>query len=524
MPCGPEWWAEVAARARSWSSDGTSALKVPECPEPDCPESECPESECPEEVSAGAAAAFDWASRADARHGGPGLGVASAEDDRAEGARPEGVRVDGAGSQESGGERARGSDRSTWASTPDGAPVSGLGVSSWELVAGVEAAVSGLVVGGVPESGAECLAEVEVLVGARDRLISAITARVGRVHGAGEARAQGYASTRMWLRGGCGMDGGSAGRVLVLAAELARLPVVRARFAAGSLSEGRVYAICVAVGGLTDEQAQVAEPILVGLADQAGPAEVARAGRFLRALLDPGRAGKDEDADYERRFLVVRPSGSGGMEGEFRLPREAAARLRTWLDAYAKPKVEGDERPLRVRNADALMALLENKITTELLVLVNAESLPDDHPADAARADRARTSTARPDTAGTNADPGNPVPTDPHPGSGSVHPDAGDPADADVGGGSAQTGGDAKARSNTDDGHAGGREGECGRCGRAPNRATPGLLLATGQLLSSDSIARLARTSSLVRMVMDADGQVLDMGRAVRLATGAQRR
>ncbi|MFC0549307.1 hypothetical protein ACFFHJ_00280, partial [Planotetraspora thailandica] len=52
----------------------------------------------------------------------------------------------------------------------------------------------------------------------------------------------------------------------------------------------------------------------------------------------------------------------------------------------------------------------------------------------------------------------------------------------------------------------------------------PGLLLATGQLLSPADLERLARTSTLVRLVMDADGQVLDMGRAVRLATGAQRR
>jgi len=391
----------------------------------------------------------------------------------------------------------------------------------------VEAAVSGLVVGGVPESAGECLAEVEVLVGARDRLIAAVAERVGRVHRAGEAKAQGHASTRMWLRGGCGMDGGSAGRLLTLAVELARLPVVRGRFAEGSLSEGRVYAICVAVGGLTDEQVGVAEPILVGLADQAGPAEVVRAGRFLREILDPGSAGKDEDADYGRRFLVVRPSGSGGMEGEFRLPREAAARLRAWLDAYARPRVEGDERPLRVRNADALMALLESKITTELLVLVPAESLPDDHPANAAR---------------TNADPAD-----------SAVVDAGDAADDDVGGGDAgddDTGASASARGGggggRGDGHRGrdggrgagrgdcrgdgrgvgdgGRGGGCGRCGHAPNRAAPGLLLATGQLLSVSELHRLARTSSLIRMVMDADGQVLDMGHAVRLATGAQRR
>ncbi|MFF4126564.1 DUF222 domain-containing protein [Microbispora rosea] len=81
------------------------------------------------------------------------------------------------------------------------------------------------------------------------------------------------------------------------------------------------------------------------------------------------------------------PSSGGGLEGEFSLPREAAARLRALLDAYAKPRAEGDDRPLRVRQADAFIALLEQKIATELLVLVNAESLPTDPAIDAAAGD-----------------------------------------------------------------------------------------------------------------------------------------
>ncbi|MEN3533768.1 DUF222 domain-containing protein [Microbispora sp. ZYX-F-249] len=52
----------------------------------------------------------------------------------------------------------------------------------------------------------------------------------------------------------------------------------------------------------------------------------------------------------------------------------------------------------------------------------------------------------------------------------------------------------------------------------------PGLLLATGQVLPISSLHRLARTSTLVRLVINAEGQVLDMGRKVRLATPAQRR
>ncbi|GAA0983704.1 hypothetical protein GCM10009555_056040 [Acrocarpospora macrocephala] len=67
-------------------------------------------------------------------------------------------------------------------------------------------------------------------------------------------------------------------------------------------------------------------------------------------------------------------------------------------------------------------------------------------------------------------------------------------------------------------------EDACGTCGHAPDRLAPGLLIATGQLLPISDVHRLARTSRLVRMVINAKGQVLDMGRAVRLATPAQRR
>ncbi|MEO3860192.1 DUF222 domain-containing protein [Acrocarpospora sp. B8E8] len=67
-------------------------------------------------------------------------------------------------------------------------------------------------------------------------------------------------------------------------------------------------------------------------------------------------------------------------------------------------------------------------------------------------------------------------------------------------------------------------EEACRTCGHMPDRLAPGLLIATGQLLPISDVHRLARTSRLVRMVVNAQGQVLDMGRAVRLATPAQRR
>jgi hypothetical protein len=121
--------------------------------------------------------------------------------------------------------------------------------------------------------------------------------------------------------------------------------------------------------------------------------------------------------------------------------------------------------------------LLEQQISTELLVLVNAESLPDDHPAKA--------------------------------------PSAGAEADGEDSSG---------AGTQTDEPEPGPEPGVSAGVGGRVDRMVPGLLLATGEWLPVREIHRLARTSSLVRLVMDADGQVLDMGRKVRLANKAQRK
>ncbi|WP_432929273.1 DUF222 domain-containing protein [Microbispora sp. CA-135349] len=183
--------------------------------------------------------------------------------------------------------------------------------------------------------------------------------------------------------------------LLTLAVELARLPRVREKFAAGDLAAGVVEAICTATAHLSDEHASLAEPILLELAGKAGAAEVAKAGRYLRAVLDPDGEERDERADHARRFLRVRP------------------------------------------------------------------------------------------TAGSDVRHG--------------HPPAGTAPGASPG-------------------------ASLGSLLGAVLGAAPGLLLATGQMLPVSSVHRLARTSALVRLVMNADGQVLDMGRKVRLATPAQRR
>jgi hypothetical protein len=488
---------------------------------------------------------------------------------------------------------ARSADGGRWARPED----SGGSVGSGMLVSEVGRMASRLAVAELPDSAGLCLGEAEELLFARDRLDSAIAARVGRVHAAGEARSGGHASTGTWLRASAGLTVGGASALVRLAVQLARLPLVRDRFASGTLAGGSVEAICQVTTRLSDAQAGLAEPILVELADHASPAEILKAGRYLRELLDPGTLDDDADDDYATRFLLTRPSSTGGVEGEFRLPREAGARLREFLTAYARPKGKDDDRPLRVRQADALAALLGKKVTTELLVLVRAESLPSDHPttghpttghpthdtdsthaastvasdtpatgappsqstpgrADTAATDTADSNTADTDTAAADtAHPGTAAADTAH--AGTANADTADPGTADAGtagcsdarsgtpqagdGSTCRTGGPCHTEGTGSAGASAGSadadsaspgnagtgarpaEDACGTCGHVPDRLAPGLLIATGQLLPISDVHRLARTSKLVRMVVDAQGQILDMGRAVRLATPAQR-
>ncbi|KAA9378857.1 DUF222 domain-containing protein [Microbispora cellulosiformans] len=536
-------------------------------------------------------------------------------------------------------------------------------------VAAVAEAAQAVALVPVPEDSGVCLAEAEELSSARDRITSALAARVGRVHRAGEAKSHGHASTKLWLRSAGGMTPAGAGRLLTMSMELVRLHEVRRLFAEGGLPEGIVEVICIATSGLTDDQATTAERILLQLAGSAGAAEVAKAGRYLRAVLDPDGHEKDEQADFDRRFFRVRRRRNGAVEGEFCLPVEAAARLRHLLDNYAKPKADGDDRTQSMRNADAFIAFLENKIVTELLVLVNAESLPDDPPADDPPAEDAAAGHPADSLAGTapartatvpraggdrSADDGgcsavapcavgddasaaaaaggqepvtgraatgdspigdpasappllDPTGSDEHgdlracddiqqshaddPGAhdqeserghrsnrawrpqqarqqqahapdppaehdappGAEHgggtwlgddtrpggepwpgsyawagPGADAPPGAEHGGPSWASGGAWPGGTTWPGGDGWLRGGRAGVGGSVPPgvwlRGLPGLILATGHLLPVVSVHRLARTSTLVRVVMNAAGQVLDMGRKVRLATPAQRR
>ncbi|TQS10414.1 DUF222 domain-containing protein, partial [Microbispora hainanensis] len=261
-----EWWDRLIANSPLWSSDGSSAR----APFPIIGLDARQHADAPGAASTGAAST-----------GAAGTGAAGEAADSADGPDTGAARAaaDGAGASDAGAARG------------DAAGVGGRGRgrvrSSWVVVGSVREVAQELALVPLPDDVDMCLAEAEELLFARDRITCALADRVGRVHATGQAKQHGHASTRSWLRTAAGMTVGGAGRLLMLGAELPRLPQVREKFAVGELAAGVVEAICAAVAGLSDEQASLAEPILVELAGKAGAAEVAKAGRHLRAVLDP---------------------------------------------------------------------------------------------------------------------------------------------------------------------------------------------------------------------------------------------
>ncbi|GGO15456.1 HNH endonuclease signature motif containing protein [Microbispora bryophytorum] len=372
-----EWWDRLTADSPLWSSEGSLAREHFPIADPQ-PARHASRTEADSSASSGLTGGEDTGDDATSAASAAAAAAAAAAGGGAHGSSAHGSSADSAGGADAGSTGGAGAGSARGAGARDAATGAAGGRSSWVLVGSLRESAQALALAALPGDGDICVAEAEDLLFARDRITCALADRVGRVHRAGQAKQHGHASTRSWLRTAAGMSVAGAGRLLTLAVELARLPRVREKFAAGVLSAGVVEAICTATARLSDEHAGLAEPILLELAGKAGPAEVAKAGRYLRAVLDPDGEDRDERADYGRRFLRVRPTAGGGLEGEFYLPREAAARLRALLDAYAKPRAEGDDRPLRVRQADAFIALMEQKIVAELLVLVNAESLPTD--------------------------------------------------------------------------------------------------------------------------------------------------
>ncbi|TQS21999.1 hypothetical protein FLX08_10510, partial [Microbispora hainanensis] len=220
------WWDRLIANSPLWSSDGSSARapfpiiglddRQPGAASTDAPGTDAPGTDAPGTDAPGVDAAGGAVDGADATC----------------------TNADGADSD--GANAARGAAASANAAGMDGSGMNGAGTgasgvgglgrgrgrvrTSWVVVGSVREVAQELALVPLPDDVDTCLAEAEELLFARDRITCALADRVGRVHRAGQAKQHGHASTRSWLRTAAGMTVGGAGRLLMLGAELPRLP------------------------------------------------------------------------------------------------------------------------------------------------------------------------------------------------------------------------------------------------------------------------------------------------------------
>ena len=194
------------------------------------------------------------------------------------------------------------------------------------------------------------------------RCLAAVDARGA----AGAEAGARFGSTAGWLRAAARMSPRSAGERVRAARALhrGRLPAVADALAAGEISHEHAAAIAAGLAGLPREQARAAEPIVLGVAREQDPATTRRVVEHLRHALDPD--GEDERGRrrHDRRGLRLSTTWEGMLGVDGLLDPEAGEVVLAAVNALAKPGGPDDDRSAAQRRADALTELARRALDT----------------------------------------------------------------------------------------------------------------------------------------------------------------
>ncbi|WP_433812411.1 DUF222 domain-containing protein [Actinomadura scrupuli] len=220
-----------------------------------------------------------------------------------------------------------------------------------------------LAVRAAPRSGVAAMELAESLGRCLDVAEAALAVLVARVDATGVCREGGFSSPVAWLRGVLGMRHGRAAERVTVARQLPRLPRVGKLLAGGGLSWGYAAAICQAVPRLDQEQALVAEEILLGMAEEGLTVQqVTRAGDRITDLVAEHQGTEAEPAEARRGFCRSWFARSRSLdEGTWFkgwLNAEHTAMFDQIIGPLAKPRAQGDDRDLAQRTADALFSVI----------------------------------------------------------------------------------------------------------------------------------------------------------------------
>jgi len=178
----------------------------------------------------------------------------------------------------------------------------------------------------------------------------------------GVAAEQGASSTLALLRHRLRLHPGEANFRVQLARDPG-LAAARAALADGRISTAHARVVAQTVPGLPSGQRAAAEDFLVRQAQIFDPGQLGTLARHLRAVVDPDRSERDEQAAVDRRELSVSDRGDGTHAVRGILDNEAAARLLSALHPLAAPQPAADgtadPRSPKRRRADALVTIVD---------------------------------------------------------------------------------------------------------------------------------------------------------------------
>jgi Domain of unknown function (DUF222)/HNH endonuclease len=234
--------------------------------------------------------------------------------------------------------------------------------SSADLIAAALKLAAELTAQETPDSGAECMELAEGLVAVIDRCEAALTPLIDRVDASRQPRSAGYPSTQGWLRSACGMHGGRAHDRVTAARQLPRMKQVTDRFVRGDLPYGYVTVITNTVSRLNDNDATLAERLLLHRVDDG--CTVRELTRYATRIHDHFARLDDGDPKprrgYQRSWIQTSTSADGGAFIKGWLTPEDIALLHAALDPLTKPAGADDPRDHTERTADAFHTVLAN--------------------------------------------------------------------------------------------------------------------------------------------------------------------
>ena len=209
---------------------------------------------------------------------------------------------------------------------------------------------------------AQAAARVLALRGLLERLEGQWLRELANVDGRGAAGAEDgiqAASTAGWLRGRLRAGGAAATGWVRVARALFRGPLQGTGQAvtAGELSAAHAAVLAQGVHDLPAQTTVAAEPVLLEAARRLDPPRLRRLVAHLREVADPAGAAAQAQRQHERRGIWLSPTVAGMVAIDGLLEPEAGETLLVALEPLARPANAEDQRSGAQRRADALAEL-----------------------------------------------------------------------------------------------------------------------------------------------------------------------